>query len=64
MLDIKYIRQEPDDAKECLVARGGDAREINELLVLDEKRRALVTGVENLKAERNVASKQIGLLIG
>jgi|TARA_B100001971_G_scaffold190938_1_gene194080 seryl-tRNA synthetase len=64
VLDIKFIRQAPDTAKEMLTARGEGADCIDKLLVLDEKRRALVTEVENLKAERNTASKEIGVLMG
>ena len=37
---------------------------LDELLELDEKLRAIVTEVENLQAERNVVSKQIGALMG
>ena len=64
MLDIKYIRQEPEVAKKRLVARGEEASLLDELLELDEKLRAIVTEVENLQAERNVVSKQIGVLMG
>ena len=64
MLDIKYIRQEPEAAKKRLVARGEEASMLDELLELDEKLRAIVTEVENLQAERNVVSKQIGALMG
>jgi seryl-tRNA synthetase len=64
VLDIKYIRQEPEVAKKRLVARGEEASVLDELLELDEKLRAIVTEVENLQAERNVVSKQIGALMG
>ena len=64
MLDIKYIRQEPEAAKNRLVARGESADRIDELLTLDEKRRAIVTEVEQAQAERNAASKEIGVLMG
>jgi seryl-tRNA synthetase len=64
VLDIKFIRQAEGAAKERLTARGGDPRSIAELLVLDEKRRGLVTEVENLQAERNAVSKEIGALMG
>ena len=63
VLDIKYIRQEPAAAKERLVARGEDAVAIDELLMLDEKRRELVTELENLQAERNAVSKEIGMFM-
>ncbi|MDP6902995.1 MAG: serine--tRNA ligase [Verrucomicrobiota bacterium] len=64
MLDIKYIRQEPEAAKKRLAARGEEASVLDELFELDEKLRAIVTEVENLQAERNVVSKQIGVLMG
>ena len=60
MLDIKYIRQEPKDAKERLAARGEEAGRVDELLALDENRRALVTELETLQAGRNAVSKEIG----
>jgi seryl-tRNA synthetase len=64
VLDIKYIRQEPEAARERLAARGEEAGRVDELLTLDEKRRALVTEVETLQAERNAVSKEIGALMG
>ncbi len=64
VLDIKYIRQEPDAARERLGQRGEEPGKIDELLELDERRRSLVTEVENLQAERNAASKEIGALMG
>ena len=65
VLDIKYIRQEPDAVRERrLVARGEEAGHVDELLALDEKRRALVTELETLQADRNAVSKEIGALMG
>ena len=64
VLDIKYIRQEPDAAKKRLAARGEEAGRIDELLALDEQRRALVTEAETLQATRNAISKEIGALMG
>ena len=64
MLDIKYIRQEPDAARERLAQRGEDTSKIDELLALDEKRRGIVTEVETLQADRNAASMEIGALMG
>jgi len=64
VLDIKYIRNEPDAARERLAARGEEASRVDELLALDEKRRGLVTEVETLQADRNAASKAIGALMG
>ena len=64
MLDIKYIRAQPDEAKTRLEARGEDGGCIDKLIALDEQRRALVTELENLQSQRNAASKEIGALMG
>ena len=64
VLDIKYIRNEPEAARERLAARGDEPSRVDELLALDEKRRGLVTEVESLQADRNAASKAIGALMG
>ncbi|SDT87438.1 seryl-tRNA synthetase [Verrucomicrobium sp. GAS474] len=61
MLDIKYLRDNPDEARRRLATRGrGDEAHVDTLLAQDESRRALLVRVESLKAERNKASKEIG----
>ncbi len=63
MLDIKLIRETPDAVRQRLATRGrGDEARVAEIAALDEKRRALLTESENLKAERNKVSKEIGQL--
>ncbi len=57
MLDIKRIRKEPERVQELLSRRGDIS--IAPILELDEKRRALVTQTEAMKAEQNAVSKQI-----
>jgi len=65
MLDIKLLRERPDYVRQRLATRhGGDEARLDELLALDERRRAAVTEVEQLKAQRNSASKEIGALMG
>lgn len=65
MLDIKLIREQPDQVRERLAARGaGDEGKISEVLNLDEQRRKALIEVEHLKAERNKISKEIGALMG
>ena len=65
MLDIKLIRDQPDLVRQRLATRGaGDEQRISELLALDEKRRQSLLEVENLKAQRNRAAKEIGALMG
>ena len=65
MLDIKLIREQPDAVRERLATRGaGDEGKITEVLALDERRRQGLAEVEQLKAERNRAAKEIGALLG
>ncbi|WKF84969.1 serine--tRNA ligase [Lacticaseibacillus pantheris] len=59
MLDIKLLRQKTDWAKSELAKRGIKPEEIDELLGYDEQRRAALTKVEELKAERNRVSGAI-----
>ncbi|NLB71150.1 MAG: serine--tRNA ligase [Chloroflexi bacterium] len=60
MLDIKLIREESEFVKAALSKRQVDAAIIDEVLHLDEVRRALILDVESKKAERNAVSKEIG----
>src|SRR5688572_33139430 len=65
MLDIRLIRERPDFVRERLGTRGaGDDAKIAEVLALDEERRKCLTEVEQLKAQRNRVSKEIGALMG
>ena len=60
MLDLNLIRETPDLVRTALKNRQMDSSPVDEVLRLDEKRRALLTQVEALKAERNAVSKEIG----
>jgi len=60
MLDINLIREQPDVVRKSLKDRQMDASPVDSILKLDEKRRALLTEAETLKAERNAVSKEIG----
>ena len=60
MLDIKYIKENPQDVIDRLALKGRDAKEeIAEILKLDGERRALIQETETLKAEQNRTSKLI-----
>lgn len=64
MLDLKLIREQTELVKEKLQTRGDDYSELIEQIVsLDEKRRQIITEVENLKHRRNVVSKEIGMMM-
>ncbi len=56
MLDIKYIRENPDKVKENCKNRLCEV-DIDKLLELDDKRRNILQKIETLQAERNKASK-------
>lgn len=58
MLDLRRIRQEPEEVKRLLALKHVDA-DIDGLLELDRQRRRLLTEIERLKAERNHASEEV-----
>lgn len=62
MLDIKLIRENPEEIIRRLQTRGADFSVIREIIKWDEERRSLLTEVEVKKNFRNEASKRIGLL--
>lgn len=60
MLDINYIKENPTEVIERLAIKGKDAKEdIEKILELDTKRRALITETEGFKAEQNKLTKMI-----
>ena len=60
MLDMKYIKENPEEVIARLAKKGKDARaEIEEILKLDGERRALIAGNEAMKAEANKTNKLI-----
>ncbi len=60
MLDINLVRENPDLVRKALQLRQMDTMTVDQVQELDVQRRALLTEVEGLKAERNAVSKQIG----
>lgn len=61
MLDRKYVQENPDLVIKKLALRGKDL-DLQEFLCLSEERRAFLKQVEDLRYEKNTASKQIGLM--
>ena len=59
MLELRFIRENLDLVKEKTARRGADISLVEEFATVDERRRQLLGDVENLKNQRNVASKQI-----
>ena len=60
MLDINLIREQPDLVRQSLMDRQMDPKPVDQILSLDLQRREIILNVENLKAERNAVSKEIG----
>ena len=65
MLDIKFVRENPDIVKENIRKKFQDAKLplVDEVLVLDKENRTIKQEVEALRAQRNKLSKQIGALM-
>ena len=66
MLDIKFLRENPDIVKENIKNKFQDAKLplVDEVIDLDAKKRECQKEADNLRAERNKLSKQIGALMG
>jgi len=61
MLDIKFVRDNPEKVQQALENRGA-AMNLNEFLALERERRELLSEVEGLKNKRNTVSQQISLM--
>lgn len=63
MLDIKFVRENPDVVDASCASRQNAHWDRNRFFELDDLRRATITQVEALQADRNAVSKQIGQLM-
>ena len=66
MLDIKFVRENPDIVKENIKKKFQDQKLplVDEVIELDAKNRAAITEASEIRASRNSLSKQIGILMG
>ena len=66
MLDIRFIRENPEAVKENIKKKFQDAKLplVDEVIDLDAKRRAAIAEADQLRSNRNTLSKQIGMLMG
>ena len=62
MLDIKFVRENPD-AIDVAMANRQTSWDREKFFELDDERRAVITEVEELQATRNAESKKIGALM-
>ena len=66
MLDIKFVRENPEIVKENIKKKFQDAKLplVDEVIELDVKYRAAMTEANELRASRNALSKKVGQLMG
>ncbi len=66
MLDIKFVRENPDIVKENIRKKFQDEKLplVDQVVELDRRNRAAITEASELRASRNSLSKQIGMLMG
>ena len=66
MLDIKFIRENPEAVKENIKKKFQDEKLplVDEVIELDSKRRATIAEADQLRSDRNRLSKQVGMLMG
>lgn len=62
MLDIKILRERPQDLKAMLQRRGAETDSVDRALEADRKKREAIVAADALKAERNAVSKELGQL--
>ncbi len=62
MLDLKFIREQPDRVREALKARGGPSLHLDRLLEYDPQYRKVIQELEQVRHEKRLASEQVGQL--
>ena len=60
MIGLQLIRDDPDAVKAAIARKGEPTDTVDRLLEADARRRALEAGVNELRAQRNTGSKEIG----
>jgi seryl-tRNA synthetase len=64
MIDIKFLRENPDVVRASQKGRGEDVDVVDQVLAIDELKRAAITEFEQLRAEQNLLSKSVGAAKG
>src|ERR1044071_550251 len=63
MLDLNYVRENIDKVREAVNARGADATALDDFTRADEERRRVIAESDQLNAQRNASSREIGALM-
>ena len=64
MIDIKFLRENPDVVRASQKGRGESVELVDQILAIDEVKRAAVSEFETLRQEQNVLSKSVGAAKG
>ena len=66
MIDIKFLRENPDAVRENIKKKFQEAKLplVDKVLELDARNRQTINEAQALRAERNALSKQVGMLMG
>lgn len=60
VIDLKFLRENPDLVRQSQRTRGEDPQLVDELLAADEKRRRAIVTADDLRAEQKAFGKKIG----
>ncbi len=63
MLDLNYVRENLDKVREALQKRRGDTTALDDFARADEERRRVIAESDQLNAQRNASSREIGQLM-
>ena len=63
MLDLNYVRENIDKVREALNARRDDTKALDDFTSADEERRRVIAESDQLNAQRNTSSREIGALM-
>lgn len=63
MLDLKFVRENPDVIRRMLIARNIDHINLDDFLELDEKRRKIIAKIDDLRNQKNAANDEISKVI-
>ena len=64
MIDIKFLRENPDVVRASQKGRGEDVAIVDKVLASDDAKRHAITEFEQLRAQQNVLSKSVGAASG
>ena len=64
MIDIKFLRENPDVVRASQKGRGESVELVDQILAIDEIKRAAIAEFEALRQEQNTLSKSVGAAKG